>query len=229
MADHAELQMIGTYHCDFPTKFGLPRQSGLAGEVRGYLTFAPQFRDRNFFRGLEEYSHLWLLWQFSEAKETSGATVRPPKLGGNERRGVFATRSPFRPNRIGLSVVRLEKLEFSEGEPLLFVRGGDLMDGTPIFDIKPYLPYADSVPEATGGFAVPAGEAELEVVVPAELREKLPEERLPALLQILRLDPRPGYQHDDARIYRFPYAGFEIAFRVKDSVLTVTEILPPNG
>ncbi len=229
MADRAELQIIGTYHCDFSTKFGLPRQSGLAREVRGTVTFAPAFCDRNYFRGIEEYSHLWLLWQFSEAKETGSATVRPPKLGGNERRGVFATRSPFRPNRIGLSVVRLEALSFSGGVPVLHVRGGDLMDGTPVFDIKPYLPYADAVPEATGGFSVPGGEAELQVVFPEHLRALLPKECLSALLEALRLDPRPGYQHDDTRVYRLPYAGFDIAFTVAGGVLTVSEILPQDG
>lgn len=229
MKKKTELQIIGTYHCDFPTKFGLPRQSGLASRVRGTVTFEPPFCDRNFFRGIESYSHLWLLWQFSEAKEGAGATVRPPKLGGNERRGVFATRSPFRPNRIGLSAVELESLAFSGGAPVLHVRGGDLMDGTPIFDIKPYLPYADAVPDASGGFAVPAGEAELLVEFPAALQEMLPPEKREALLEALRLDPRPGYQADERRVYRLPYAGFEIAFTVADGILTVREILSPDG
>ena len=229
MQSSTELQIIGTYHCDFPTKCGLPRQSGLASEVRGVVRFAPKYRDRNYFRGIEGYSHLWLLWQFSEAKEEGGATVRPPKLGGNERRGVFATRSPFRPNRIGLSVVRLEALEFQNGAPVLIVRGGDLMDGTPVLDVKPYLPYADCVPEARGGFAVAKGEAELQVEFPEELCALLPKESLPALLQILRLDPRPGYQNDETRIYRLPYAGFDVGFTVGNGVLTVCEILPVNG
>ena len=226
----AELQIIGVYHCDFPTKFGLPRQSGLAEGVRGFVTFEEAFCDRNYFRGIEGFSHLWLLWQFSEAKESGKATVRPPKLGGNERRGVFATRTPFRPNRIGLSCVKLESLTFTpQGAPVLHVRGGDLMDGTPIFDIKPYLPYADSIPDAAAGFALAQGEAEIEVVLAPQAKNVLPPEKLEPLLQTLRLDPRPGYQDDDTRVYRLPYAECEVAFSVKDGVLTILEILPPEG
>ena len=230
MEKSVKMQIIGIYHCDFPTKFGLPRQSGLAQEVRGFIAFEPPFYDRNYFRGIESYSHLWLLWQFSAAKETGSATVRPPKLGGNERRGVFATRSPFRPNRIGLSCVKLDSLEFTpQGMPKLWVRGGDLMDGTPIFDVKPYLPYADAVPDAEGGFAVPRGEAELEVRLDEKVGDLLEPHLLPALLEALRQDPRPGYQHDDMRVYRLPYADFDVAFTVKDGVLTVQEILPLNS
>lgn len=225
----AEIQSIGTYHCDFPTKFGLPRQSGLASEVRGRVVFEPAFFDRNYFRGLDAFSHLWLLWQFSNATE-GGATVRPPKLGGNERRGVFATRSPFRPNRIGLSCVRFESLEFSEhGVPVLHVRGGDLMDGTPVFDVKPYLPYADAVPNASDGFAVPQGQQTLRVVFADAAKHVLSSEKTDALAQILRLDPRPGYQTDPSRVYGLPYAGYEVRFSVDGDVLTVHEILPANG
>ena len=225
----AEIQSIGTYHCDFPSKFGLPRQSGLASEVRGWVVFEPAFFDRNYFRGLEDFSHLWLLWQFSNSTE-GGATVRPPKLGGNERRGVFATRSPFRPNRIGLSCVRFESLDFSaHGAPILHVRGGDLMDGTPIFDVKPYLPYADAVPNAAGGFAVPKEQQTLHVVFTEAAKTVLPAEKADALVQILQLDPRPGYQTDETRVYGLPYADHEVRFSVAGDVLTVHEILPANG
>ena len=219
-----QMQTIGVYHCDFSSKFGIPRQSALASELSGCIAFEPPFCDPNYLRGIEAYSHLWLLWQFSEAKESAAATVRPPKLGGNTRIGVFASRSPFRPNRIGLSCVMFDRVEQKDGKLFLFVRGGDLMDGTPILDIKPYLPYADCVPNALGGFGSPPEKTALAVSFPAKLQEKIPAEKLPALLEALRQDPRPGYHEDEQREYGMPYAGFEIMFRVAKGELTVTDV-----
>lgn len=220
------MQAIAHIHNDFPTKFGLPRQSGLVEEVRSLVVFEPEYRVAEAFRGLEGYSHLWLIWQFHQAeRESWSPTVRPPRLGGNTRMGVFATRSPFRPNPIGLSCVKLVELrQDAHLGPVLVVAGADLMDGTPIYDIKPYLPYADCHPEATGGFAHQVKDYGLQVVIPPELLAKLPPDKQEALAGVLAQDPRPGYQREQERTYGFAYAGMEIRFRVADGILTVTAI-----
>ncbi len=222
------LKMIARIRTDFPTKFGIPRQSGLVEALKAVIIFEPEYRNPDAFRGLEEFSHIWLLWEFSESmRETWTPMVKPPRLGGNKRMGVFATRSPFRPNPIGLSCVRLEKIEFDdELGPLLYVAGADLMDQTPIYDIKPYLPYADSRPEAAGGFAEPLKDYALTVEFPEELRCFLPEEQREAALGVLACDPRPSYQKDPTRVYGVEFAGYDIRFTVKDDVLTVCEMIP---
>lgn len=220
------LKSIAYIHTDFPTKFGIPRQSGLA-DTQGEIIFTPEYRNPDALRGIEEYSHLWLLWEFSETvREEWSPTVRPPRLGGNQRVGVFATRSPFRPNPVGLSCVELEGIEMREGEgPVLHVKGADLMDGTPIYDIKPYLPYVDCHAEASGGFAERVKEYRLQVEVPKEWLVLVPKEKQEPLKQILAQDPRPSYQKDPKRVYGLEYAGLEVKFRVKEDVLTVCEIL----
>lgn len=219
------MEIIATIRSDFPTKFGIPRQSGLVEELRATVVFEPEYRNPDALRGLEDFSHLWLIWQFSEAvRDKWSPTVRPPRLGGNTRMGVFATRSPFRPNPIGLSCVRLEGIRREpELGHVLEVSGADLMDGTPILDIKPYLPYADCHPEALGGFA-PTGGAELEVDCPPALLERLPEDKARALLGVLSCDPRPSYQHDPDRVYGMDFAGHNIRFSVSGSTLTVLSI-----
>ena len=224
MEQHS-IKVIAHIRSDFSTKFGIPRQSGLVPELRATVVFEPEFRNADAFRGIEGFSHLWLIWQFSGAvREDWSPTVRPPRLGGNTRIGVFATRSPFRPNPIGLSSVRLEGVgQDAELGPVLYVSGADLMDGTPIYDIKPYLPYADSHRDALGGFA-PSPKDTVAVDCPPELLEKLPPERQGALLGVLAQDPRPQYQNDGARIYGMSFAGFEIKFRVEDGTLYVTDI-----
>ena len=218
------LQVIARIHTELPEKFGVPRQSGLVPQLRGRIVFEPAYRNPDAVRGLEDFSHLWLIWQFSEAvRQDWSPTVRPPRLGGNRRMGVFATRSPFRPNHLGLSSVRLERVEQSEAlGPVLHVCGADLMDGTPIFDIKPYLAYTDSHPEARGGFALTTDAVRVEC--PATLLGKLPEERRQTLLNVLAQDPRPGYQHEAGRVYGFPFAGFEVKFTVEGDLLTVRQI-----
>ena len=220
------MEEIAHIRTDFPTKFGLPRQSGLVDALEGTIVFAPKYRDPNALRGIEGYSHLWLIWKFSEAvREEWSPTVRPPRLGGNKAVGVFATRSPFRPNPIGLSCVRLESVEYDTPEgPVLHVRGADLMDGTPIYDVKPYLPYVDSHPEATGGFAHEVKDYAVEVDFPAELLQKIPESKRDALVEILAQDPRPGYKRADARPFGLNYAGRNVRFRVEDGKLTVIEV-----
>ena len=219
-----ELRPIAYLHGDFPEKFGVPRQSGLARTL-SRVVFEPEFRDPNALRGIEEYSHLWLIWQFSENAEDWQPTVRPPRLGGNTRVGVFATRSPFRPNPLGLSLVRLVKAEKEPGlGVVLWVEGADMVDGTPVFDIKPYLPYADSAPEAKGGFGEALKGEKLEVSVPPELTAKLPPEKLAPLLDALAQDPRPAYIDDAERVYGFAYAGFEVKFRVEEGKAIVTDI-----
>lgn len=224
MEQHS-IKVIAHIRSDFSTKFGIPRQSGLVPELRATVVFEPEFRNADAFRGIEGFSHLWLIWQFSGAvREDWSPTVRPPRLGGNTRIGVFATRSPFRPNPIGLSSVRLEGVgQDAELGPVLYVSGADLMDGTPIYDIKPYLPYADSHRDALGGFA-PSPKNTVDVNCPPALLEKLPPERRSALLGVLAQDPRPQYQNDGARIYGMSFAGFEIKFRVEDGTLYVTDI-----
>ena len=220
------LKVIAHIHTAFPTKFGIPRQSGLVEELRGEIVFTPEYRNPDALRGLEDFSHIWLVWQFSGAvRESWSPTVRPPRLGGNTRVGVFATRSPFRPNPLGLSSVKLEAIEQRpDVGPVLIVRGADLMDGTPIYDIKPYIPYADSHPEARGSFATAHSDDYLQVQFPPELRNKVPQSKQKPLIQILALDPRPAYQQDPERIYGFPFAGLEIKFRVEEETLYVCEV-----
>lgn len=222
------MECIARIHNDFPTKFGLPRQSGLAPALQSYIVFEPAYRAPEALRGLEGYSHIWLLWEFHQARRTEWSpTVRPPRLGGNARMGVFATRSPFRPNPIGLSCVRLEALEAAPGlGTVLRVSGADLMDGTPIFDIKPYLPFTDCHPEATGGFAAAHENDRVQVRFPPALQALVSPERLPALLEALAQDPRPAYQQDPGRVYGMPYAGLDVRFSVEADVLTVREIRP---
>lgn len=220
------LKVIAHIHTAFPTKFGIPRQSGLVDGLRGEIIFTPEYRNADALRGLEDFSHIWLVWQFSGAvRENWSPTVRPPRLGGNTRMGVFATRSPFRPNPLGLSSVRLEAIEHRpEVGPVLIVRGADLMDGTPIYDIKPYIPYADCRPQAVGGFASTPKEATLEVDISPELLSQVPQELREALIGVLAQDPRPTYQHDPERVYGMAFGGLEVRFTVEEPVLHVREI-----
>ena len=220
------IQVIARMHSDFATKFGIPRQSGLVEELRSTIVFEPEFRNPDSLRGIEDFSHLWILWQFSEAvRQGWSPTVRPPRLGGNTRMGVFATRSPFRPNNLGLSCVKLLGVEHTEQfGTVLHVGGADLMDGTPIFDIKPYIPYADCQKDATGGFTDNAGDFLLDVHFPAELLHTLPEGKRDAAIQVLSHDPRPSYQRKPDRIYGLTFAGYDIRFRVEDDTLTVVEV-----
>lgn len=219
-------QTVAHIRSDFPTKFGIPRQSGLVQALRSEVVFEPEFRNDDALRGIEGFSHLWLLWEFSAARrETWSPTVRPPRLGGDERVGVFASRSPFRPNPIGLSCVKLEEVRRTpDVGTVLVVSGADLMDGTPIFDIKPYLPYADAHPEARGGFAQDAPKPALTVDFPADLLALIPEGRREALCSVLALDPRPAYQEDPERVYGMAFAGLNVRFTVRDGTLTVREI-----
>lgn len=217
---------IAHIHSDFPEKFGIPRQSGIIDELRATIEFVPEYRSIQAVRGLEGFSHLWLLWQFSECVGKGWSpTVRPPRLGGNTRMGVFATRSPFRPNNIGLSCVQLLKVD-TEGAaaPILHIAGADLMDGTPILDIKPYLPYADSVPTATGGFALQSKDDILQVEFPDALLSRIAPEKRAALLRVLAQDPRPAYQAAPARIYGLCFAGYTVKFTVENCVLRVCEV-----
>ena len=227
MAETVPVRIIARIHSDFPTKFGIPRQSGLA-EVRSTVVFEPEYRNPDALRGLEGYTHLWLIWQFSEAvRDGWSPTVRPPRLGGNTRMGVFATRSPFRPNPIGLSSVRIDGIELHTPDgPLIHVTGADVMDGTPIYDIKPYLAYTDSHPEAAGGFALQTREGVLSVDFPAELLAVIPEDRRDGLIAVLAQDPRPQYQDDPERVYGMAFAGFDVQFRVADGRLTVCAVTP---
>ena len=219
------MKIIAHIHTDFPEKFGLPRQSGLVEGLKGKIFFEPEYRVPEALRGIEGFSHLWLIWQFSEAvRPTWSPTVRPPRLGGNKRMGVFATRSPFRPNPIGLSCVKLEGWEMTDEGPVITVSGIDIMDGTPIYDIKPYLPHADCKADATGGFSTDAMHHSLEVVIPAELEAKIEERLRKPLAELLAQDPRPGYADDANRVYGFTYATYEISFTVCDGTLTVCEI-----
>ncbi len=220
-------KVIARIQTDFKTKFGIPRQSGLVQEVKGKIIFEPDYRNADAVRGIEDFTHIWLIWQFSEAvREQWSPTARPPRLGGNKRMGVFATRSPFRPNAIGLSCVRLEKVEYTQSNgPVLHVSGVDLMDGTPIYDIKPYLPYADCHPEAVGGFASTPKEATLQVVDPNNLLSNLCEEKRTALVGVLSQDPRPTYQNDPKRVYGMCFGGYEVKFRVVESKLWIEDVL----
>ncbi len=220
------IKPIARMRSDFPSKFGIPRQSGLVQELRSTIVFEPEFRNPDTLRGLEDFSHLWLIWQFSEAVRTNWSpTVRPPRLGGNTRMGVFATRSPFRPNNLGLSCVRLLGIEQTATEgTVVHVAGADLMDGTPIFDIKPYIPYSDCYPDALGGFTSTAGDFLLKVDFPEDLLQRLPKEKQEAAKAVLSHDPRPSYQRDPDRVYGLPFAGFDIRFTVKEDTLMVCEV-----
>ncbi|MBR5135099.1 MAG: tRNA (N6-threonylcarbamoyladenosine(37)-N6)-methyltransferase TrmO [Clostridia bacterium] len=222
------MKVIAHIHTDFTSKFGVPRQSGLIESLEATIVFEPEYRVPEAFRGLEAYSHVWLLWEFSEAvRDDWSPTVRPPMLGGNTRMGVFATRSPFRPNPIGLSCVKLAAVEYTkEYGPVLRVEGADLMNGTPIYDIKPYLPYTDSHPDAVGGFTETLADRSVEVVFPSPLLKRVAASKRDALLKILESDPRPTYQRDPERVYGFGFSGMEIKFCVKDRVLTVLDVTP---
>lgn len=221
-----KLKKIAQIHTDFPEKFGIPRQSGLVKGAKGTIVFEPEYRSAEAFRGLEGYSHIWVLWEFSEAKRDHwSATVKPPRLGGKKRMGVFATRSPFRPNPIGMSVVKLEKILMDENlGPILQVSGVDMLDGTPVYDIKPYLPYADSYPEATSGFAGEVYEHVLEICFSENLLEKVPEDLRESLTEILEQDPRTAFIEDESRIWGVSYAGFNVRFTVEGNRLTVCEV-----
>ena len=221
------MEIIAKMRSDFASKFGIPRQSGLVEELRSTIVFEPGYRDPECLRGIEDFSHLWIIWQFSQAVEQGWSpTVRPPRLGGNTRMGVYATRSPFRPNHMGLSCVKLLGVERTQQHgTVLHVGGADLMDGTPIFDIKPYIPYSDCHPEASGGFTDHAGEFLLNVNFPEELLSRLPENKRDAAIGVLSHDPRPSYQRNPDRIYGLNFAGFDIRFQVKESVSTVLEVI----
>ena len=221
------MKIIARIRTDFKEKFGIPRQSGLVDSLRARIVFEPEYRVREALRGIEDFSHLWLIWEFSEAKrEDWSPTVRPPRLGGNKRVGVFATRSPFRPNPVGLSSVKLIGVEHSavEGD-VLIVSGADLMDGTPIYDIKPYLPFTDSHPDAIGGFADENKEYSAEVIIPDEVAKATPLNRLEEIKELLAQDPRPSYRDDDEREYGMTYAGLDISFKATDNQITVTKIV----
>lgn len=221
------IRPIARMHSDFPSKFGIPRQSGLVEELRSTIVFEEGYRNPDTLRGIEGFSHLWLIWQFSEAvRQEWSPTVRPPRLGGNTRMGVFATRSPFRPNNLGLSCVKLLGIEQTKDGAVIHVAGADLMDGTPIFDIKPYIPYSDSHPDALGGFTDTAGDFLLEVVFPPQLLSRLPEGKQEAAMAVLSHDPRPSYQRKAGRIYGLSFAGFDIRFTVEGNTLTVQAAEP---
>lgn len=228
MKDEFCIKKIAHIVSDFPTKFGIPRQSGIIEELKAKIIFEPEYRDQNAVRGLEGFSHIWIIWQFSEAVRADWSpTVKPPRLGGNVRMGVFATRSPFRPNPIGLSLVRLEKIEYTrEHGAILHVSGADLLNDTPIYDIKPYLPYVDCRPEASGGFAETHCNYGLQVEIPEEWLTFIPEQKREALIRVLAQDPRPSYQNDPSRIYGMEFAGLEVKFQVADTTLTVCKIEP---
>ena len=222
-----ELQVIAKIYTEFTDKFGIPRQSGLVPSLQGEIVFEPQFRSMDAVRGLEEFSHIWLIWEFSEAKKEGYAlTVTPPRLGGKVRKGVFATRAPFRPNSMGLSSVKLEKIYFDEKRgPVLVVSGADLLDGTPIYDIKPYLPYTDSHPEAKGSFGEAHKADEIEVVFPTEYLEKLPEDTRRKVIDVLKQDPRAAYNKKPDYVYGMSFAGYDIRFTVEADVLYVKDVV----
>lgn len=222
------MRIIAKIKTDFPSKFGIPRQSGLIEELKGTVIFEPEFRNADALRGLEGFSHIWLIWKFSEVtSESWSPTVRPPKLGGNVKMGVFATRSPFRPNGIGLSCVKLESIEITEKYgPVLHISGADMMNNTPVFDIKPYVPYTDCRSDATGGFSKDGNAPKLTVDFPERLQTAVPKDKRAALIRVLELDPRPQYQSDPERIYGFPFGENEIKFSVIGDTLYVREVLP---
>lgn len=220
------MEIIAHIHNDFPTKFALPRQSGLVSSLTSKIVFTPKYRVSEALRGIDEFSHLWLIWEFDQAKkENWSPTVRPPRLGGNKRIGVFATRSPFRPNSLGLTCVKLERVEHStEWGEVLIVTGADIMDGTPIYDIKPYIPYADCRPEAIGSFADDHASDSLEVVIPQDLIQRVSPDKRDTLIGVLSQDPRPAYQDDPQRVYGFDYSCYEIKFIVESNRLSVIDI-----
>ena len=224
--DETTIKIIARMHSDFPEKFGIPRQSGLVKTLESTIVFEPEYRNDDALRGLEDFSHLWIIWQFSKAiRNEWSPTVRPPRLGGNTRMGVFATRSPFRPNNLGLSCVKIIGLEHTQQHgTVIRVAGADLMDGTPIFDIKPYIPYCDAHPDAAGGFTDGAGDFILKVNITQEILQKLPENKHSALLDLLSHDPRPSYQQDPNRVYGLAFGGYNIRFTVQDTTLTVIDI-----
>lgn len=221
------MKIIAKIETDFPEKFGIPRQSGLVEELKGTIVFEPEYRKAEALKGLEGYNYLWLLWQFEGVERDSwSVTVRPPRLGGNKHMGVFATRSPFRPNPIGLSSVKLERIELeTERGPVLHVSGIDLRHNTPIYDIKPYLPYVDCHTDATGGFAHEVKDYELQVEFPTELLEKIPKDKQAAIVAVLKQDPRPSYHNDPTRKYGVNFAGFDVRFVVEEKKLTVVEVV----
>ena len=222
------MKAVAHIRSEFPAKFGIPRQAGLVEELRATVVFDPAYRDPEALRGLEGFSHIWLIWEFSEAvRDTWSPTVRPPRLGGNTRMGVFATRSPFRPNPVGLSCVKLLEIrDTAEEGTVLVVSGADLMDGTPIYDIKPYVPYTDCHPEATGGFTDHMSSYLLQVEDPEGRLESVPEDLRKALIGVLSHDPRPSYQNDPERVYGMSFAGFNVRFRVHEERLTITDVGP---
>lgn len=223
-----EIKPIAHIYTDFPEKFGIPRQSGLARSLRGQIVFEPEYRNPDAFRGLDGFSHIWLIWEFSANRTTSPwqPVVRPPRLGGNSFMGVFATRSPFRPNPLGLSCVKVDSIVLSTPDgPVINVLGADLMDGTPIYDIKPYIRYADSRPEAVCGYVDALEERSLKVVFPSELSDRIADKTIiPSLMETLRLDPRPSYHNDPERVYGLSFSGYNVRFKVVEAVLTVTDI-----
>lgn len=226
-----KMNVIARVHSDFSTKFGIPRQSRLV-DTPARVVLEPPYNLPDAVRGLEEFSHIWLLWEFSENVREDGkwsATVRPPRLGGNVRKGVFATRSPFRPNPIGLSCVKLEKITYEESGPVLHVLGADLMNGTPVYDIKPYVAYSDSIPDAVGGFSEKVKDYRVKVEIAREWMDRIPAEQQELLLGILEQDPRPSYQEDPERIYGMEYAGMEVKFTVSSGVLTVVSVEPAES
>ena len=222
-----EIKPIAFFHSSLTSKFGIPRQSGLANELQGRIVFEPEYQREEAVRGLEQFDYLWLIWEFSaNPHEQQGLTVRPPRLGGNERVGVFASRSPFRPNRLGLSCVYINKVEMTrEKGPVIHVKGADLMDGTPIYDIKPYVTYADSHPDARSGFVDEKEWHPLQVVMTDECQRCFSAEELAGLCQVLAQDPRPRYHDDAERVYGMPFGGFDVRFKVKDDVLTVVNVV----
>ena len=224
------IEPIAKIVTDFDSKFGIPRQSGLVKNLSGTVIFGKKYRNPDAIRGIEGFSHLWLIWGFSENMDKEySPTVRPPRLGGNERMGVFATRSPFRPNHLGLSSVKLERVEFTEKYGyVLQVSGADMVNGTPVYDIKPYLSFTDCIPEAKGGFADKVGDYILNVAIDSELLKDFPSEKIDTLKGVLAEDPRPSYIEDENRIYGFPFAGFEIKFKVKGKTLTVVSVEKRN-
>lgn len=223
-----EIKPIAHIYTDFPEKFGIPRQSGLAKSLRGRIVFEPEYRNPDALRGLDGFSHIWLIWEFSANRTTSPwqPVVRPPRLGGNSFMGVFATRSPFRPNPLGLSCVKVDSIELSTPDgPVINVLGADLMDGTPIYDIKPYIRYADSRPEAVCGYVDALEERSLKVVFPSEVSDRIADKTIiPSLMETLRLDPRPSYHNDPERVYGLSFSGYNVRFKVVEAVLTVTDI-----
>lgn len=227
----SEMKIIARIHNDFTTKFGIPHQSNRLDVLKSTIVFEKEYRNQEAFRGLEEYSYIWLIWEFSEAVcENWSPTVRPPRLGGNVRKGVFATRSPFRPNPIGLSSVKLDRVEFHPHlGPVLHISGADLMNGTPIYDIKPYLAYVDSHPEASGGFTDRILDHRLQVEFPDDCLEKIPKKSREALIEVLANDPRPGYQKDPERVYGLEYAGVDVHFKVQGDILKVCGVNSKEG